>query len=78
MTSKTSKAERRKAADLAEQRYAMAHDCKRLAAEQLARVQADPDSTAAEIIEATEALSRATSLYREAQAAAGHARGGQW
>ncbi|MFI7429261.1 hypothetical protein ACIBPB_19920 [Micromonospora sp. NPDC049836] len=77
-TSKTTKAERRKAADLASQRYAMAHDSKARAAELLARIQADPDSTAADITEATEELSKATALYREAQAAANQVPGGRW
>ncbi|PYC75200.1 hypothetical protein C7C45_04850 [Micromonospora arborensis] len=68
--SKTSKSEREAARNLAEQRWAIAHDVKRNAADRLARVQADPDSTPAEITAATEALSEATSLYRSAQAAA--------
>lgn len=69
-TSKASKAEARRARDLAHQRYAMAHDAKLSAAARLAQVKADPNSTAADIAEATEALSRATALYRSAQAAA--------
>lgn len=71
---KLTKKEREAARNLAHQRFAMAHDCKRNAAARLAQVRADPNSTAADIAEATEALSRATALYRSAQAAA-HAAG---
>ncbi|MGC5381246.1 hypothetical protein ACPXB1_22500 [Micromonospora sp. DT68] len=67
---KLSKKEREAARNLAEQRWALAHDAKRNAADRLARIQADPESTAAEITEATESLSKATALYRSAQAAA--------
>ncbi|MFD6640304.1 hypothetical protein ACFWDN_31310 [Micromonospora chalcea] len=74
MTQPLTRTEARQARDLAGQRLAFAHDGKRLAADQLARVVADPNSTAAEIAEATEALSEATALYRQAHAAADQAR----
>ncbi|MFY1687286.1 hypothetical protein [Plantactinospora sp. WMMB782] len=71
---KLTKKEREAARNLAEQRWALAHDVKRDAAARLAQVQADPNATPAELVEATEALSEATALYRSAQAAA---RGGR-
>ncbi|SCG69632.1 hypothetical protein GA0070609_4431 [Micromonospora echinaurantiaca] len=67
---KQGKREREAARNLAHQRWALAHDAKSDAAARLARIMADPESTPADIAEATEALSRATSLYREAEAAA--------
>ncbi|GAB3986144.1 hypothetical protein V1634_29130 [Plantactinospora veratri] len=72
---KPTKKERQAAHDLAHQRYAFASDAKRNAATRLAQVQADPNATADEITEATEALSEATALYRSAQAAV---RDGRW
>ncbi|GIG92378.1 hypothetical protein [Plantactinospora endophytica] len=72
---KLTKKEREAARNLAEQRWALAHDVKRNAAARLAQVQADPNCTADEITEATEALSEATALYRSAQAAA---QGDRW
>jgi hypothetical protein len=74
MSTTLTPAEARQARDLAHQRLAFAHDAKRFAADHLAQLKADPDSSAGDILEATEALSRATVIYREAQAAAEQAR----